>query len=688
MAIQMREIRLGLEDNLSVDLYAKKEFDWLQMMEIRKGLLAKVDAKLYARENMPYDKMREIRKGLESGMVLVMYLEYDAGTIRQIRKAIECKVDIMPFIEEKYDNEQLEIIRECLKEHIDIHPYITNEFRAQAIKEIALGLRMNVDVATYADVKYAWQQMQQIRKGLQNRIDITKYSDLNYTWQQMREIRKGLEKGLDVSKYSSFMYTANEMNKIRIQMWNGMVEVEENYDVNNSRNIMGNAIEITVSADEMEVFLVIKNKTNKKYTVDEILEELTKYDVTDGINKKEIKNAINNPGNVYLVAEGTPAKDGIDGYNEYFFDIEAKRQPKVLEDGSVDYANSDWYQCVEEGDTIAIYHEATEGTEGKTVKGRKIHANKGKELSIHEMEGCKLLDDRKTYVATLGGKIELIRNKLVVTSLFITDEVNPSIGNIDFGGDVIVKGNVGAGAIIKAGGDVVVHGFVEGAEITSGGSIEIRLGVNASNKGFIKAEKNVSSKYFENAIVVAGGDIQSNNILNSDVKAGGMIVINGRKGSITGGKTYAFVGIESQNLGNVARMKTYIKMGLDDEIMIKYNNIISKISDIENEIKILVNAHEDIQKKHPPEVRNVMDMFIKIEKAIVLKNKHLKDANEEKEKLQHDIDTARSCKAVVKGDVYEGVMFSIDNSTWRSPGLRNVIIEKKINATSVNVLFN
>ena len=129
-------------------------------------------------------------------------------------------------------------------------------------------------------------------------------------------------------------------------------------------------------------------------------------------------------------------------------------------------------------------------------------------------------------------------------------------------------------------------------------------------------------------------------------------------------------------------------MGLDDEIMIKYNAVVSKIADIENEIKILVNAHDDIQKKHPPEVRNVMDMFIKIEKAIVLKNKHLKEANEEREKLQNSIDTARSCKAVVRGDVYEGVMFSIDNSKWRSPGLKNVVIEKRLNATSVNVQFN
>ena len=36
---QQEEIRLGLEDNLDVSSYAKKEFDWDEMKKIRKELL-------------------------------------------------------------------------------------------------------------------------------------------------------------------------------------------------------------------------------------------------------------------------------------------------------------------------------------------------------------------------------------------------------------------------------------------------------------------------------------------------------------------------------------------------------------------------------------------------------------------------------------------------------------------------
>ena len=34
----MEEIRLGLEENLDVSIYAKKEFVWFQMKEIREKL--------------------------------------------------------------------------------------------------------------------------------------------------------------------------------------------------------------------------------------------------------------------------------------------------------------------------------------------------------------------------------------------------------------------------------------------------------------------------------------------------------------------------------------------------------------------------------------------------------------------------------------------------------------------------
>ena len=58
---QQEEIIKGLEENLDVSLYAKKEFEVLQMSEIRLGLIDNLDVSKYANSEIPWQKMKEIR---------------------------------------------------------------------------------------------------------------------------------------------------------------------------------------------------------------------------------------------------------------------------------------------------------------------------------------------------------------------------------------------------------------------------------------------------------------------------------------------------------------------------------------------------------------------------------------------------------------------------------------------------
>ena len=62
---QKQVIKQGLEDNLDIFVYAKKEFNWKQMDEIRLGLKNNVDVSIYAKPEFDYLQMKEIRLGLE-----------------------------------------------------------------------------------------------------------------------------------------------------------------------------------------------------------------------------------------------------------------------------------------------------------------------------------------------------------------------------------------------------------------------------------------------------------------------------------------------------------------------------------------------------------------------------------------------------------------------------------------------
>ncbi len=61
---QQEEIRLGLEDNLNVLIYANPEFDDWQMKQIRLGLADNLDVSSYAKKELDWDEMKKIRKEL------------------------------------------------------------------------------------------------------------------------------------------------------------------------------------------------------------------------------------------------------------------------------------------------------------------------------------------------------------------------------------------------------------------------------------------------------------------------------------------------------------------------------------------------------------------------------------------------------------------------------------------------
>jgi len=85
---QLKQIRLGLKNKLSVEKYAKKYYNWKQMKEIRLGLESGINVDLYLSPYFSSKQMREIRLGLEDGIDVSSYLSEDisAAKMKKIRK--------------------------------------------------------------------------------------------------------------------------------------------------------------------------------------------------------------------------------------------------------------------------------------------------------------------------------------------------------------------------------------------------------------------------------------------------------------------------------------------------------------------------------------------------------------------------------------------------------------------------
>ncbi len=695
LAIQMREIRLGLMAHVDVSAYADPKYDWFQMEEIRLGTEAGLDYTIYSDENIPYDKMRVIREGLLSGINISRYKSLDAGVLRELVRAVKSKVSITEYVKAGYVEEQLTEICTALEHKINIKPYLSVELRGVAIREIRLGLEEGIDPSVYASIDYNWKQMREIRLGLEHRCDVTKYLNNLYSWKQMREIRLGLEDGLQVSAYTSFVYVASDMEKIRLALLRGDVkhdltaESEENEETsenteNHANEVIGgkspdSRIHVFVSNDEMEACIEIKCDRDAVFTYDEIVRALNAYGIRHGILKENIKDVINKKkyNRTILVAKGKPATRGENGRYEFFFDTEHDYKPVILPDGTCDYSAVKMFETVGNGQKIAVYHAATFGSAGYTVTGTLVPSNKGKEKSVLMGRGFSLLPDGKTYVSCMAGKIELLsENHIEITRMCMLDEVSAATGRVEFEGSVVVNGNVGKGSVIHATEDIIVNGITEAAEIVAGGNVILKGGALGKDGGIIKAGKSVNGNFFEYMRVIAGENIEANYSLNSDLKADEFVTMRGKTGMIAGGTVISKKGVVVYDLGNRAKIPTFLKLGVSDDMMKARHNIELKIREAEKQLTILRNAYNDFQKKYAPEVRNTMEMYLKLENAIYTKEQETESLQTELDKYDAEIANAMGARAVVAGVLNEGVIISIDNVKTSVHDIKDVTLRR------------
>lgn len=678
-ALQMHQIRLGMMEGLPIELYASADYDWFQMEEIRLGLSEGLDVQLYAFPDVPYDTMRQIRKGLQKGLDLSAYRKLDAGMLRELRKALLSRVTIVKYIKEGYIAEQLKEIRIGLEKRLNIEPYLKKEFRGAAIAEICKGLEKGLDVSPYAKLEFSWQQMREIRRGLEKRIDVSVYADAFYSWQQMREIRMGLEKGIDVSGYKSLMYTASEMKRKRLSLLKDITDenplnIEPHQETKEDKALH---ISISISEDEMEAYLTITEEGNN-YDKQKLIKALNQCGIRYGILEDVVESLAKGikMKSPFVIARGTQPAKGQNGWYEFFFKTEEEKAPKLLEDGSVDYKNTEWFEVVENGQKIAYYHDATYGKNGISVLGRVIPAKKGKEKNMLSGKGFMLLPDQKTYLASETGVIVRKGEYLEISKLLVLDDITLASGKVDFDGSVYIKGDVGNGTHVRATGDVIIDGFVEAANIESGGTIILRQGVNAFSNGVIRAENDVNGRFFEAVKVYANGNIQANYCMNSELHAEGKIMITGVTGTFVGGKACAAQGFQAYNVGNNVGLPTYLNLGVNEKISRKYNSMQEELKEVNKELTILRNAYSDFRSKYAAEIRNTMPMYLKIESAIFTKEKQLDKLEFTKYKLEEKMRGMGSAKAVIQGNLYEGVVVDINGMKWNARGLRNVTIRK------------
>lgn len=336
-------------------------------------------------------------------------------------------------------------------------------------------------------------------------------------------------------------------------------------------------IDVSISADEMEAYLMLATPMSKDdYSVELLKEALADKGVVHGINEEKLKQMLDH--NMYelevQVAFGTPVIDGIDGYYEYNFRTHLDKKPQIRKDGSVDYWSVNLIETVVEGQVIAIYQPAKSGQSGKTVKDNDISPKIGRELSPLKGKGFERNNDNLTYVALTDGKIEMVNGRINIFNVHeIYGNIDTVYGDINFNGDIVIHGNISAGMSVKTNGNLSVDGVVEGANIWVGKDLILRGGVIGDGKGEIFAKGDVFAKFFEFAKITCEGKIEADVLMQCEVNCKKSIVLHGKRGAIIGGTVSAVSGIEVNDIGNISEISTDIAVGLVKEARVKMDGL-------------------------------------------------------------------------------------------------------------------
>ena len=322
-------------------------------------------------------------------------------------------------------------------------------------------------------------------------------------------------------------------------------------------------VEITFDPEGYNANMVLHKPQNggRPVTAALVMAELAKKGINTGIDDMDIKDMVE--GKVYdmpiCVARAILPKRGINGSISYRYEKNRVPKPKYDEFGIADFRELNLIVPIKKGDIIADLTQPTEGVPGTDIFGREIKAEPGTMPNVVVGKNTLLTADGRYIVSACSGHIIYGTGCFnVENTVTVKSDLDLSVGNISFAGDVLIKGNVMEGFSIKAGGNVRIEGTTFSATITAGGNVVINGGAINSK---IDSEGDISIGFCENSTIKAKGKVESAQFAFCDVFCYGELVAKGKTGVIVGGKITCMKNVTAGIVGSEKYTATEINIG-------------------------------------------------------------------------------------------------------------------------------
>lgn len=370
---------------------------------------------------------------------------------------------------------------------------------------------------------------------------------------------------------------------------------------NGDGKIIHSEVEISVDPNCTTAFMTITEPQNGglDVTPDKVSQEIRAKGINFGIMQDAVDDAVDNRryGENICIARWKPPVNGVDGKIDYYFKKETTFKPVEDENGNVDYKNLGLVRNIYRGTPIAKITLPTEGTPGMDIMGKPVSQKQGVPASFSVGKGTELVKDGTEIIASVDGNLAYNNGAFCIEeSLLIRGDVDVSSGNIEFIGDIMIKGNVMEGFSVTSKKNVTVYGTVTNGTVTADGNISVKLGsINSSlrsEKGSIKLD------FCQNSNVYAAQNVEATSFVGGEVFAGKKLIASG-KGIMVGGKYTALEDITASVIGSESYAKTMITLGNNavlSEEMEGHKRQISELEDKLDQLGKIVTALTEMAK--------------------------------------------------------------------------------------------
>jgi uncharacterized protein len=329
-----------------------------------------------------------------------------------------------------------------------------------------------------------------------------------------------------------------------------------------------------------------------------LAEALEKKNIHFGINE-EVRTQILQEGQCERlpIAEGIPPIQGEPAKFEHLVhESETRGIPQEKDHGRVDYKELGLFLSVSKDTPLLKRIPPAAGTPGRAIDGTEILAPPGPDRPLKPGPGTAISpDDPNIVIATRGGTPEYDGNYVRIESTLEIEGINPSTGNINYDGNLVITGPVEPGFKVKASLDLTIWDTVEGSDLTAGKNLILMTGVYGRGKTRITVEGHLEARFLSECIVRCNGNIDvADSVAHCTIECGGSIYLGktGGKGQIVGGKISALREIQAQILGSVSEIPTTIGISAPQDLLLQNVKLEKDIAEIRMKLEPIESKHQ------------------------------------------------------------------------------------------------